>query len=70
MKSQNEAHVTELPMCDFCLLEGEARTDARYDGRTKQGPWGYMCEKHFTECGVGLGLGRGQKLILKQGAIK
>jgi hypothetical protein len=43
--------------CDFC---GSA---AKYDGKTRMGPWAGMCAKHFKEYGVGLGLGRGQLSI-------
>jgi len=48
----------ELPKCSFC----EDR--AKYDGKTIYGSWAYMCEKHFKEYGVGLGVGRGQRLRL------
>lgn len=37
---------------------------ARYDGATVHGPWAFMCEAHFTSDGIGLGTGRGQRLIL------
>lgn len=50
--------VERLPKCDFC------EKIARYDGRTKNGQWAYMCEGCFAICGVGLGLGKGQELIL------
>lgn len=53
--------VTELPPCDFCKQEGHM-TEAKYDGRTNLGPWAYMCERHFRIYGIGLGLGRGQRL--------
>ena len=56
-------HLTEverLPACDFC---GRA---ARYDGKTKRGPWAYMCEECFPILGVGLGLGKGQELRVKR----
>ncbi len=64
-----EIKVNRFPLCDFiegsiwsdCRDEGEAR----YDGKTIHGPWAYMCEQHFTEFGVGLGTGRGQRLILR-----
>ena len=46
-----------LPKCDFC------KEDAEYDGRTTSGPWAYMCKQHFTEHGVGLGMGKGQHLV-------
>jgi hypothetical protein len=50
--------------CDFCQMSGTV-TVALYDGKTTHGPWAYMCEDHFGECGVGLGLGLGQVLIVK-----
>lgn len=53
-----EVYVEKLPMCDF-----SCGRQALYDGRTKQGPWAYMCEEHFKQHGVGLGTGRGQRLI-------
>jgi len=45
------------PECSFCGLP------AVLDGKTTQGPWGFMCETHFEAVGVGLGLGRGQVLF-------
>ena len=60
MKNRHESvEVYRLPDCDFCSNE------AQYDGKTRMGPWGNMCETHFKEYGIGLGLGRGQRLILK-----
>jgi hypothetical protein len=59
------AKVNKFPQCDFCEKEG-IRQEAKYDGRTFLGPWGYMCERHFKRFGVGLGTGRGQKLIIKK----
>lgn len=53
--------VYALPKCNFC---GEVAT---YDGKTICGPWANMCRKCFENCGVGLGLGRGQELVLKLG---
>ena len=61
MPKHEEVEVEKLPACDFC-----GRT-ARYDGKTIQGPWAYMCATHFEIYGIGLGLGKGQKLILKKG---
>ena len=64
--------VSELPQCSFkdnlrasppwCRDGGEAH----YDGKTIYGSWAYMCEEHFSAYGVGLGTGRGQKLILRK----
>lgn len=59
--------VAKLPQCDFCkqdpLIPYQA---AHYDGRTRIGPWAYMCKEHFKQYGIGLGLGKGQELILKE----
>jgi len=58
-KGHTKVTVERLPKCDFC---GKI---ARYDGRTKHGGhWAYMCESCFAIHGVGLGLGKGQELIL------
>jgi hypothetical protein len=54
-----EVLVTEIPPCDFC---GEP---AIMDGKTKAGPWAYMCSDCARVHSVGIGLGRGQKLVLK-----
>lgn len=59
VKPHTQVVVPELPKCDFC--EGIAI----YDGKTKMGPWANMCPYHFKAHGIGLGLGRGQELILK-----
>lgn len=59
------AYVAELPMCNFCQTR-----EAAYDAKTKQGPWGYMCQQCFEKHGVGLGLGQGQILKLKSAASK
>jgi len=58
VSEQNTVKVTSLPKCDFCTKL------ANYDGATKQGPWAYMCDKHFNQYGKGLGMGVGQRLIL------
>jgi hypothetical protein len=50
--------VSALPTCDFC------GGTAAYDGKTKMGPWGFMCKMDFARYGVGLGLGKGQKLVV------
>jgi len=59
MAEHRKVTVERLPKCDFC---GRI---ARYDGRTKHhGCWAYMCEGCFAIRGIGLGLGKGQELIL------
>lgn len=60
--SNTEAKVMALPKCDFCSER------AKYDGKTKNGQWANMCQKDFDEYGVGLGMGRGQKLVVQQPA--
>ena len=62
----NSAKVSEIPDCDLCKQEGIENRKAAVDGKTKMGPWAYMCEEHFQECGVGLGTGLGQRLILAE----
>ena len=63
---ENPAHDTtrasRIPWCDICDSRGD-KTPAAYDGRTRMGPWANMCEECFEEYGVGLGLGRGQRLV-------
>jgi len=65
-KAWEEVIVLELPPCDICEIEGAAPQLARYDGRTRSGRWAYMCEHHFRSYGIGLGLGRGQKLVVER----
>jgi len=52
----DEVEVASIPQCSFC---GEP---AHYDAKTRMGPWAYMCEKCYGIFGVGLGLGKGQRL--------
>jgi len=58
--------VLKLPPCDLCKLEGVRPRIARYDGKTRSGQWAYMCEDHFRWYGIGLGEGRGQKLVVER----
>lgn len=59
MKNGTEARWDgPLPRCDL----GCGR-EAHYDARTRQGPWGYLCDECFEEFGVGLGTGNGQRLV-------
>jgi hypothetical protein len=54
-----EAVVGTMPNCDICANG----TKAVYDGKTRMGPWAYMCESHYQSYGLGLGEGVGQKLF-------
>ena len=55
------------PRGDFCSDGGDpkAKVEALYDAKTVMGPWAYMCQAHYLQYGDGLGLGMGQRLILK-----
>lgn len=56
------------PCCDYCWdythSEGVL---AKYDGKTKDGPWALMCEDHFKIHGIGLGTGKGQRIVWNLG---
>jgi hypothetical protein len=55
--------LTERPDCDICKQQGRKRP-AAIDGATRQGPWAYMCIPCHESYGVGLGLGKGQRLLI------
>lgn len=62
MSDHESVVVDELPSCDLCT-DG---TLASYDASTRQSTsWAYLCEAHFATHGRGLGLGVGQRLILR-----
>jgi hypothetical protein len=54
--------VSEIPNCDFCLADHVTKK-AYADGRTVYGYWANMCHSHFSQLGVGLGLGKGQAYV-------
>lgn len=61
-----EVKVAVIPDCDIHTYEmGTPGVPAAYDGKTVYGPWANMCEDCFVRLGVGLGTGRGQRLILQ-----
>jgi hypothetical protein len=61
--------VARIPDCDIHKhLKGIKGVPAKYDGRTKSGHWANMCQECYQEYGVGLGLGKGQELILDDGS--
>lgn len=63
--------VLEVKFCDIHKYEmGRPGVVAHYDGKTIKGPWANMCGACFDSYGVGLGTGRGQKLIYPEGLIK
>jgi hypothetical protein len=51
------------PDCDICKLKG-IKFPAAIDGRTVDGRWAYMCVPHHEAHGVGLGMGKGQRLLI------
>jgi len=53
------AQIHERPNCDLCGLA------ASYDAKCLNEGWGYLCHLCFTEQKCELGLGKGQKLIIK-----
>ena len=53
----------ERPACDLCKAQGKT-TPAAIDGKTRMGPWAYLCVPHFEVHGVVLGLGKGQRLLI------
>lgn len=64
-KEGTVAEVATMPLCDFCKsVDPESKVEASFDGRTKMGPWGFMCSTHYGLYGVGLGTGDGQRLVL------
>lgn len=63
-RPHTEVAVSKLPKCDFCSAV------ALYDGKTTMGPWANMCPRHFRTYGIGLGLGKGQKLIEKKNPVE
>lgn len=68
-KPHTEAEVDSIPCCDICKAEyGKtipAYADARLPGYGG-GAWANVCRNHFNWHGGRLGLGLGQKFILKR----
>lgn len=61
-----EVEVATIPNCDICRERSNKTTPAEFDGKTIFGPWANMCRDDFMQYGVGLGTGRGQRLILRE----
>lgn len=59
-KERTEVVMEEDQACNFCPQV------AAYDGRTVYGSWAYMCEDCYKIYGIGLGIGKGQKLVKKR----
>ena len=64
IKISREMETNAEHWCDMCWERGIVR-EAKYDGKTRMGPWAYMCESCFQRYGTGLGLGHGKRLVKK-----
>lgn len=62
MKNHTETEWLGPRTCDFCS-RNEQTVEASFDGKTIYGPWALMCQDHFSQYGIGLGLGKGQRLL-------
>lgn len=64
-----EIEVGRLPDCDLgpgsMGFGPDCPNEARYDFKTKMGPWAFGCEKHWRQyrASAKLGTGLGQKLV-------
>jgi hypothetical protein len=61
-RAGEETVVSERPPCDICGQE------AQYDAKTVQGAWANLCQAHFDQMGIGLGTGKGQRLVTEADA--
>lgn len=66
MSDHTQVIVDHLPECDFKNTASPCKGHQRYDARLRDGRWGNVCEHHFQKYGIGLGLGRGQRLLTQQ----
>lgn len=48
--------------CDLCRQKGGLLTPATYDGKTRVGPWAFMCDNCFEKWGYKNGIGKATKL--------
>jgi len=58
------AIVDKLPDCDIPECDEPAEYDARIPGSS----WANLCQKHFDDFRCSLGLGMGQKLVVRGSA--
>ena len=64
------AKVAKLPDCDIHKYDmGQPGVEAKYDAKTKQGPWANMCPSCFSTHAAypELGTGKGQRLVTDAG---
>ena len=63
-ESHTFVHVPRQIDCDICKHELKDTVPAFADARLVTGQWAYVCRGHFLQLGVGLGLGKGQRLVI------
>lgn len=63
----NTVEVCRIPVCDVCKNASKMHfAPAHVDGKMQNGSWAYMCKECFKVHGVGVGLGYGQIMRLKE----
>lgn len=80
MNDHTSVKVKRLPTCDFCnapaRYDGRTNFGPGFGGSVGtqvpggdplngSGQWANMCQRHFDSYGIGLGLGKGQRLVLE-----
>lgn len=64
-KRGEAVEILAVKQCDIHrYVMDQPGVEARYDGKTKGGPWANMCQECFNKHGIGLGTGRGQRLVV------
>jgi hypothetical protein len=43
-----------IPDCDICKHEDGVVNPATHDGKTKYGPWAFMCDAHLKSVGTSI----------------
>jgi len=64
MSDVKTVYVDELPDCGICKMGGK-KEPAEYDAKMPGRGWANLCQLHFDQFGCRLGLGKGQKLIVR-----
>lgn len=64
-RDHTAVEVASIPLCDINKSHGPAYADAALPAYG--GSWGYVCKADFDQAGASLGLGRGQRLVERDG---
>ena len=59
--------VDEIPDCDLCVSRPAPMNSPAYADANLGRGWAYVCSDHFALFCCSLGLGRGQRLVLREG---